>query len=317
MKRLFAPLTIIATDLMKTILFTLTVASATYADTNSVDISTKYIAGDIVSTEGDLQIEVLENKKDRIEIGLFNQEDQMTALLEWDVKTETGNVILNYDTEDEQTLSIQISEHMNPENRMKILANGLFLMEEHSDESILSDEAELGLEPTTNSGVVTKRAISNVTTSGRMRPTRASTYPSHPFYRGLSFDNVTRKLIGRARLDLANDDPYQRHIWVRLLTRISDGKWKIMGWAHANKPNNGFSFVIPELYDLDNTSNDLNSTTLTSIQKLDGKKAYSYIFSRQYMADAWSGDGTRSNFAWVKLDVVLVLQELNINIPPF
>ena len=110
----------------------LAVASTTYADTNLVDessdISTQYVAGDIVSTGGELQAEVLENIEDSIEIGLFNQEDQITAMLMWNVKANTGNVIVNLDTEDEQTLPIQISEHMNPENRMEILANGLLVM---------------------------------------------------------------------------------------------------------------------------------------------------------------------------------------------
>ena len=160
-------------------------------------------------------------------------------------------------------------------------------MEAHTSESILPEEAEFEPDTKTNLGVIARNAISNVTTSGRMVPTDATPDPSHPFYRSSLKDNITRQLIGRARLDLADDDPYQRHIWVRLVTRNSDGKWKGMGWAHANKANNGFSFTIPELYDLDRTSNDLNITTQI--------RPRNYI--RRYVADAWSGDGTRANFA--------------------
>ncbi|MEE9425646.1 MAG: hypothetical protein V3V18_11830 [Methylococcales bacterium] len=320
MKRLIALPTMIITNSIKAFLLILAVSSATYADTNSVDessdISTQYIAGDIVSTEGEIQIEVLENSEDRIEIGLFNQEDQITAMLIWDVKTESANVILNFDTENEQTLPIQISEHINPENRMEILADGLLLMEAHTSESILPEETESEpeLDTKTNIGVIAKNAISNVTTSGRMAPTDSRPNPSHPFYQGSGRDNVTRQLNGRARLDLADDDPYQRHIWVRLLTRNSDGKWKIMGWAHANKANNGFNFTIPELYDVDRTSNDLNITNLERVRAIAGNKI-AYTYTRPYMADAWSGDGMRTNFAWVELKVVWVRPGPIVNPP--
>ena len=310
MKRSIVPL-LIVTTIIKAFLIMLAVASPTYADTNSVDelsgINMQYIAGDIVSVEGEFQAEVLENTEDSIKVGLFNQEDQMTALLMWNVKTETGNVILNLDTEEEQTLPIQTSERMNPENRMEILVDGLLVMEAHTSESVLPEETELDSKSdmTTNIGVTTTKAISNVTTSGTIVPTDSRPNSSHPFYQGSGRDNVTRKLNGRARLDLADNNPYQRHIWVRLLTRNSDDKWKIMGWAHANKPNNGFSFTIPELYDVDRTSNDLNITNLTRIRGLAGNKI-AYTFSRPYMADAWSGDGKRTNFAWVRLNVVWV-----------
>ncbi|MEE9336601.1 MAG: hypothetical protein V3U87_00845 [Methylococcaceae bacterium] len=236
-------------------------------------------------------------------------------MLTWDVKAGSGNVILNLDTEDEQTLPIQISEQMNPENRMEILANGLQLMEAHTYESILPNEAEFEPDTTTNIGVIAKKGISNVTTSGRMTPTDASPNPSHPFYQGTSRINITRKLNGRARLNLAEDNPYQRHIWVRLLTRNSNLKWKIMGWAHANKSNNGFNFVIPEPYDQDLTGNDYKTTNITDVQKT-GPFPFIHpngtvsvfdrittTYSRPFMADAWSGDGTRANFAWVELSV--------------
>ena len=221
MKRLIALHTMIIANSIKAFLLMLAVSSATYADTNSVDepsdISTQYIAGDIVLTDGELQIEVLENTKDRIEIGIFDQENQITAMLTWDVKVGSGNVILNLDTEDEQTLPIQISKQMSPENRMEILADGLLLMEAHTSESILPEEtaSEPELDTKTNIGVIARNAISNVTTSGRMAPTDASPNASHPFYQGISRVNLTRQLNGQARLDLANDDPYQRHIWVR------------------------------------------------------------------------------------------------------
>jgi hypothetical protein len=301
---------------IKAFLFMLAVTSATYADTNSVDessdISSQYIAGDIVSTEGEFQIEVLENTEDRIEIGLFNREDQITTMLIWDVKAESGNVMLNLDTEDEQTLPIQISKHMNPDNRMEALANGLLLMEAQTTESISPEEAKLEPDSTANVGVLARNASSAVTTSGWIVPSDSQPNPSHPVHQGPGRDNVTRKLIGRARYNLADGDT--RHVWVRLLTRNSDGKWKIMGWAHAKKPNNRFSFAIPELYDIDRTSNDLNITNLSKIQGVADNKI-AYTFSREYAADAWSGDGKRTNFAWVKLNVVWVLPGPNVNVP--
>ena len=88
-----------------------------------------------------------------------------------------------------------------------------------------------------------------------------------------------------------------------------------MGWAHANKPNNGFSFVIPEPYDQDATGNDYQTANIVDIKKEgpfpfdNGNGTFSIFdritttYSRPFMADAWSGDGTRANFAWVKLTV--------------
>ncbi|MEE9355684.1 MAG: hypothetical protein V3U75_08865 [Methylococcaceae bacterium] len=303
MKRLFTPLTMIATDSMKAILFTLTVISATYADTNSVDISTKYIVGDIVSTEGDLQIEVLENTEDRIEIGLFNQEDQMTAMLIWDVKTETGNVILNLDTEDEKTLPMLVTKQMNPGNRMETLADGLMLMAAQITEPFLPEFPEnLDFEPViTKDSRIATRAI---TTSGSMVPTlsqpdlssgagfyldRDSTVNGHIANTNTSnitrIFNITRKFNGRARYNLADGD--QHPVWVRFLAYNNPlAKWDIMGGVLADKPNNRFSFTIPEPYDMDGVGGDFNFAAL--IDKRTPFIFTEWTYRKSYAADAWS-----------------------------
>ena len=185
---------IIVADSIKAFFLMLAVASTTYADTNLVDessdISTQYVAGDIVSTGGELQAEVLENIEDSIEIGLFNQEDQITAMLMWNVKANTGNVIVNLDTEDEQTLPIQISEHMNPENRMEILANGLLVMTTAQESEPLSPEkSKLRAASTSNMSVTQAVPLPVIVTDGYMD------YET-PFYRGKLEDNHTKRLIG-------------------------------------------------------------------------------------------------------------------------
>jgi len=306
---------IILFNLIEGLSILLIATSTLYAGTNTFDDSSGlYSIGDIVSIEGEFQAEVLKNNKDSIEIGLIDQEDQIIAMLMWNVKAKFGKVILNFNTEDEKTLPIQISEHMNPENRIEALADGLLLMEAQTTEPISSEETELEPEPdpTANASVLARRASPAVTTSGWIVPSDSQPNPSHPVHQSPGRDNVTRKLIGRARYNLA--DGNTRHVWVRLLTRNDDGKWKIMGWAHAKKPNNRFSFTIPELYDVDRTSNDLNITNLSKIQGVADNKI-AYTFSREYAADAWSGDGKRTNFAWVKLNVVWVLPGPVVSVP--
>lgn len=280
----------------------LVVTSVTYADTNSFDVSTDYMVGDIVSVEGALQAELLTYTEDSIEIGLFNQEDQVTARLMWDVKAESGEVILNPDAEDEETLPMSVTEQMSPENRVETLANGLFRMATPKAESLSPEEPKLGLDISEEDSV-TRKASPAVTTSGSMAPIPSRPAPSPPVYQGADLrDNVTRGLIGRARYNLADGDT--RHVWVRLMAYNNQlTRWEVMGWVLANGPNNGFSFVIPELYDLDRIGNDLE-TAVHYVHYVFPKPNPRFAYIRRFAADAWSAPGKRKNIAWVELHVL-------------
>lgn len=124
-----------------------------------------------MSAEGTLQAEVLTNTEDSIEIGLFNQEDHVTAKLMWDVKAKTGNVILNLNTEDEKTVPMSASGAAeSPEKSMETLADGLFLMANQTDDPLSPEESEFKSGVSKDSKASKKVSRRAVTTSGWMVP---------------------------------------------------------------------------------------------------------------------------------------------------
>lgn len=302
MKRLIAPLTMIVADSIKAFFFMLAVISVTYADTNSFDespeISTKYITGDLVSAEGGLQAEVLENTENSIEIGLFNQEDQITAILMWNVKSETGSVILNPDTEDEETLPIQITEQMNPENRMETLADGLRIMAvAPTSEPLSSEERKLRSANTKNSRVIKAASAPIINTEGFMYVN----FDKFPIkYTKRLQDNVKNYLYGSVRsYTRVSGGSDERPVWIRFMAfNHSLAKWEVMGWLRVAPPFHlgifDFAFAIPEPYDLDRTGNDLGTAAFSRqwLSKLPFPGAPSYpAYLRRYTADAWIGPG--------------------------
>lgn len=306
---------VVITNLIKVLSFLLIASTVTYADTNpfdeSSDRSMEYLIGDIISVEEGLQAEVLANTEDSIEIGLFNQENQVTATLMWDIKAGSGSARLNINREDEKTLPMSVSEQMSSENRMETLAEGLFLMAAQTSESHLPEESDFK----SSVSKINNKASRAVTTSGWMVPYTSHIPPydttwnvarykgqpnSHPNYYGGRYSKINRRIEGRARYNLPNGDT--NHVWVRLLAQtvdllssdISTAKWEVMGWVLADGSNNRFTFMIPEDYDLD------SGDTLTAINSVHNNLVWT---SRVFAADAWSESKKRTSFTWMQLSV--------------
>ncbi|MEE9355870.1 MAG: hypothetical protein V3U75_09815 [Methylococcaceae bacterium] len=165
------------------------------------------------------------------------------------------------------------------------------------------EETEFGPDFTKKEGKATSKASPAISTSGSMVPTPSRPIPSAPFYQGADLrDNLTRRLIGRARYNLPDGDT--RHVWVRFMAYNNQlTRWEVMGGVLANGPNNGFSFVIPELYDLDRIGNDLE-TAVHYVHYVFPKPNPRFAYSRRFAADAWSAPGKRKNIAWVELHVL-------------
>lgn len=260
-----------------------------HADTNSLEdasgVVTEYIVGDIVYEDEAFQAEILTNTDDYIEIGLFNQEDQITAMLRWNVKTRSGQVTLNFDTEEEQTLPMSVSTNIDSENRIEMIVDGLLLMAADTTES---EESEFE-EDTAKNRTAIGKASSVVTTTGWLVPRDS---------------NGTRRLFGRARYNLPDGDTH--HVWVRLMAyNYSSKKWVVMKGIFANEPNNRFTYVIPDNYDLD--GDDLKNANVIDIKKHLGSvhvgnqiipaDVITTTYARKYVADAWSAPNKRTNFA--------------------
>ncbi|MEE9412462.1 MAG: hypothetical protein V3V22_05355 [Methylococcales bacterium] len=309
MKRLIAPLEMIIKYSIKAFLFMIAATTAAYADTNSFDASSdiamKYITGDTVSAEGGLQAEVLVNTEDNIEIGLFNQENQMTAMLMWDVKKESGKVILNLNTQDEKTLPVQITEQMNPNSRMQTLTSGLHIMAAATrPEPLASEEPEFRsttTTTTTHSRVTNAASLPVIVTWGRIDP--------HQIPNGFEErlrDHVTKSLTGRlisyTRVSGGSD---RRPVWVRFMAHNhSQRRWEVMGWLKVEPHTldvSRFSYTIPEPYDLDRNGNDLGKAKLSrEYDPHDWRDPNTYpAYVMRYAADAWSGPGKQQRTTFI------------------
>jgi hypothetical protein len=304
MKRLKTLLSMIVVDTIKTVFLMLAFVSV--ANANSFDISTNYFAGDIVSVDGEFQAEVLKNTEDSIEIGLINQEDQRVAMAIWDLKEGYGYVVLDLDAEDEKIVPIQIAEQMNSGNRIEILADGLLtVMEAQMAESLLSEQVETELSAAEDDTLMKRSAIS---TTGTMIPTDASLVSAvngGNIYEGpLRDSNATRKLNGFAIYDLPN--PNGPFVHVRFLAYdYLANKWEQIGWSFANRPpGRGYSFTIPDGYDMD--LNDLDTANVTDITIEDVPVDHQVVtttYARKFVADAWSAPGVRTNFITAEVTV--------------
>jgi len=293
---------IIIFNLIKGFSILLIATSTLYADTNTFDDSSSlYNIGDIVSIEGEFQAEVLENNKDSIEIGLFNQEGLMTAMLIWDDKAKSANVILNPSTEDEKSLPVQISEHMSSENGMKTLADGLLVIATAQEPEPLSPEkSKLSATSANNISVTRAAPLPVIITKGHMTDGDSGLH-DNPLV-----DNHTEGLFGRlvsyTRVSGGSDN---RPAWVRFMVYNHPlSKWDVMGWLKVEPLltyfgiSTYFRYTIPEPYDLDRTGNDLRIA----------QKDYDYaflpqglafanvrypVYTMKYAADAWSGPGKK------------------------
>jgi hypothetical protein len=310
MKCLKILLSTIITDSIKAVFLMLVTVSV--ANANSFDTNTKYFSGDIISVDGEFQAEALKNTEDSIEIGLINQENQRVAMAIWDLKEKYGYVVLNLDTEDEKIVPIQIAEQMNLDRRMEALADGLFVMESQTEESNLSEQVDMELDAT-DADMLTKRASSvsanAVSTKGEMIPsdtTLVTGVHGESLYEGpLRDGSATRKLNGFAIYNLPN--PNADFVWVRFLAYdYSANKWEQIGWELANgpAPSHGFSFTIPDQYDMD--LNDLDTASVNDISTEDVPVDHQVVtttYTRKFAADAWSAPGVRTNFATAVVSV--------------
>jgi len=309
---------IITFNLIKGFSILLITTSTLYADTNTFDdssgITEQYNVGDIISEKGDFQTEVLTNTKDSIEIGLINQTGQVIAMLSWEIKAESGSVILNLDTEDETSLPLQITEQTNSENHIEALAKGLYIMNSQTNKAP-PEEQELKSDDTT---IIShsKRAI---TTTGTLIPSASFPSLTENHYEASIRENITRKLNGFAVYNLTSIN--SNFVWVRLLAHnYATGTWEVLGWTLANRPepSHNYSFTIPEEYDMDLTGNDLQTASISKIEidRLsvaagNDREIITTSYSRRFVADAWTDSGpgklgTRTNFKWAELTVKVV-----------